>query len=118
VLLITHCEQISQAAFDGDLANMWGEPELFEAEGWTPEMVQRYLRLLDPGEDLAVPAERIVTVLGKRDRITPYESGACLVDRWRVPAENRFILDRGHFSITVMLMREHGPFRRIRELLQ
>lgn len=117
LLLITHCEQLSQAAFDGDLAGLWGERADFEAKGWNSAETKRYLNLLDPGARLAVAPSQIVTVLGKRDRITPYDSGADLVDRWRVPPENRFILDRGHFSIPVMLMRDHAPFRRMRRLL-
>lgn len=117
VLLVTHCEQLSQAAFDGDLAGLWGERAVFEAKGWNSAETARYLRLLDPGIQLAVGPDQIVTVLGKRDRITPYDSGAGLVDRWRVPPENRFILDRGHFSIPVTLIRDHAPFRRMRRLL-
>jgi pimeloyl-ACP methyl ester carboxylesterase len=117
LLLITHCEQLSQAAFDGDLARLWGERAVFEAKGWNSAETARYLRLLDPGTELAVGPDQIVTVLGKRDRITPYDSGAGLVDRWRVPPENRFILDRGHFSVPVMLLRDHAPFRRMRRLL-
>jgi hypothetical protein len=72
---------------------------------------------LVPGTELAVCPDQIVTVLGKRNRITPYGSGAGLLDRWRVPPENRFILDRGHFSVPVMLLRDHAPFRRMRRLL-
>jgi hypothetical protein len=56
-------------------------------------------------------------VLGKRDRITPFASGERLVERWRVPEENRFIWDRGHFSVPLTLMRNDAPFRRLKEIL-
>jgi pimeloyl-ACP methyl ester carboxylesterase len=117
LFLITHCEQLSQTAIDGELSRMWGGREIWEAKGWRTDQVERYLRLLDPGSVPGVRPERIVTVLGRRDKVTPFASGAGLIDKWRVPEANRFIWDRGHFSIPVTLMHERAPFRRFREVL-
>ena len=117
LLLITHCEQLSQVAMEGDLTRMWGSREVFEAKGWNADHVAKYLRVLDPGPELAVRPEKIVTVLGKRDGVTPFASGAGLVDKWRVPEANRFIWDRGHFSVPATLLHDHAPLRRLREIL-
>ncbi len=117
LLLITHCEQLSRAAIDGDLARMWGGRELWEAKGWTIEAVERYLGLLDAGAELPLPPERVVTVLGKRDRVTPFPGGRDLIEKWSIPDANRFIWDRGHFSIPVMLLRDHTPLRRFRDIM-
>ncbi len=117
LLLITHSEQLSQVAMEGELTRMWGSREAFEAKGWRPDRVAHYLRLVDPGPELAVRPENIVTVLGKRDGVTPFASGAGLVDKWGVPEANRFIWDRGHFSVTATLLHDHAPLRRFREIL-
>jgi pimeloyl-ACP methyl ester carboxylesterase len=117
LLLITHCAQLSEVAMEGELTRMWGSREAFKAKGWHAEQVSHYLRLLDPGPELAVRPENIVTVLGKRDSVTPFAGGASLVDKWRVPEANRFIWDRGHFSVTAKLLHDHAPLLRFREIL-
>jgi len=117
LLLITHCEQLTQIAMEGELTRMWGSREVFEAKGWSADRVAHYLQLLDPGSEPAVPPEKIVTVLGRRDGVTPFASGAGLVDKWRVPEANRFIWDRGHFSVTATLLHDHAPLLRFREIL-
>jgi pimeloyl-ACP methyl ester carboxylesterase len=117
LFLITHCEQFSQAAIDGELPRIWGGRAIWETKGWCADQVERYLRLLDPGSALGIRPERIVTVLGRRDKVTPFASGAGLIDKWRVPEANRFIWDRGHFSIPLTLMHDRAPFRRFRDVL-
>jgi len=117
LLLITHCAQVSEAAMESELTHMWDSSEMFEAGGWTADAVARYLKLLDPGDDLAVRPEKIVTVLGKRDGITPFASGANLLDRWGVPEANRFIWDRGHFSVPTTLLYNREPLHRFRAIL-
>lgn len=78
----------------------------------------RYLGLLAPGAAPPIPPDRIVSILGKRDRVTPFASGARLINSWRVPAENRFIWNRGHFSTLVTLMQNHAPLDRFRDILR
>ena len=55
--------------------------------------------------------------LGKRDRITPYASGLSLIDSWGVPDENRFVWDRGHFSMPLTMIRNPAPVARFREVM-
>ncbi len=63
-------------------------------------------------------AENVVTVLGQHDNITPYNSGLTLIDSWEVPARNRFIWRRGHFSVPLGLIRDHRPLDRLTEIFE
>jgi pimeloyl-ACP methyl ester carboxylesterase len=99
LFLITHSGRMTDATFQGDMANLLGVSLDAEANGWTRERIEQGLGLLDPGLLPAVKPEKIVTVLGRRDRITPFASGLSLIDSWGVPDENRFVWDRGHFSM-------------------
>jgi len=117
MFLVTHCGRIEDAVTRGSLARVWGVHEATTARGWTPEMVGRYLPLLNPRDELAVPADKVVTVLGSRDEATPFDSGKALIERWQVPAENAFIWPLGHFSVPVGLLRDPRPLRRLRTIM-
>jgi len=117
-LLITHCGKHHDAAQRGALARVWGMADATAARGWTPELIARYLPLLDPGDDPpVVPPENIVTVLGRYDDVTPFDSGMRIVGAWGIPEENTFIWPRGHFSVPIGLMYDRAPLRRFREIL-
>lgn len=117
LFLITHCWQFDAVMKQGELIRIWDGQEALDAQGWRKETLHAYLSLLAPGAVPAVPPERIVTVLGRRDRITPFASGSTLIERWGIPERNRFIWDRGHFSIPVTLMRDTAPLDRFCEIL-
>lgn len=117
LLLITHTGRLGDAVTGGALSNLWADPEEIARHGWTLEAAHRYLSLLDPAERTAVPPERIVSVLGKRDVILPYAGGIDLVERWGVPDENRFAFDRGHFSVPMSLVRDDRPLKRFAEVV-
>ncbi len=117
-LLITHCGKHQDAVLRGALARTWGMVAATEAQGWTPDLLARYLPLLDPADrPPVVPPEAIVTVLGRYDDVTPNDSGLKIVEDWGIPEANRFIWPRGHFSVPVGLMYDHAPLRRFREVL-
>jgi hypothetical protein len=65
-----------------------------------------------------VPARRIVSVLGRRDGVLPFASGQSLVESWCVPEENVFILNRGHFSVPMSLIRDKRPVERFVAVLR
>jgi pimeloyl-ACP methyl ester carboxylesterase len=117
LFLITHSGRMTDATFQGDMANLLGVSLDAEANGWSRERIEQGLGLLDPGLLPAVKPEKIVTVLGKRDRITPYASGLSLIDSWGVPDENRFVWDRGHFSMPLTMIRNPAPVARFREVM-
>ena len=117
LLLITHCGRVGDAVIGGALAGIWGGHEIAVAKGWTEDAIRSYLALLDPARRLTVRPERIVSVLGRRDVVTPYPGGLELVERWCVPADNTFLLDRGHFSVPMTLLGNPAPVRRFIEAL-
>jgi hypothetical protein len=117
LLLITHCGQFENAVAEGALARAWGVDEATGAAGWTPELMGRYLALLDNRGTPSMAPERIVTVLGDRDDVTPYEGARRLIEDWGVPAENRFISRRGHFSVPMAMIRDRRPLERFHEIL-
>jgi hypothetical protein len=87
-------------------------------DGWTPELFEARLAWLDPRSRAPVAPARIVTVLGNRDAVTPFESAAALIDSWGVPEENRFIWPRGHFSMPMTLIRDRRAVERFRAAME
>jgi pimeloyl-ACP methyl ester carboxylesterase len=118
LFLITHCGSMGEAAQHGEIAKIVGGAEEAVRKGWTAEEVDRYAALLDPRPEAAVAPTRIVSVLGRRDIVTPFSSALSLIDGWKVPGDNRFVWDRGHFSIPMTLIRNPAPIARFREVMR
>ncbi len=119
LFLVTHCGHHEDAALRGSMARLWGVAEALAAHGWSQEEALRWLPLLDPqGGPPAMDPRNIVTVLGSRDTVTPFATGKALIDDWRVPAENRFIWRRGHFSVPLQMMRDRSPLHRLKRVLE
>ena len=102
----------------GDIARIFGGADNAKAKGWTPEQVEAYLGLLDPRGTAPIAPDRIVTLLGNRDTVTPFASGLPLIRSWGVPAANTFVWNRGHFSVPMTLIRDQAPLRRFCELVR
>jgi pimeloyl-ACP methyl ester carboxylesterase len=119
MLLLTHAGRQQDALIRGALARVWKAREAMEARGWTSDLSERYMPILDPDWN-AIPdmgTENIVSVLGRYDHVTPFDSGLDLLDAWGVPGENRFIWRRGHFSVPMTLIRNTGPLERFRSVV-
>ncbi len=117
LLLITHSGNLLEAIMEGDLTRLWGNPEIAQAQGWDEELAARYFDKLNPGPYARVPGKNIVSVLGSRDRVTPFASGKALLDRWAVPEANRYIWWRGHFSIPTSLIHQPEPVHHFCEIM-
>lgn len=113
LFLITHCRGLLDAMYDGQLVNVWGDANLFESGGWNKDRLRAYLNLLNAKDTTCVRAENIVSVLGRFDAVTPFDSGRALVQSWGVRDENLFIWDRGHFSVPMTMSRNHKPIERL-----
>lgn len=118
LFLSTHTGDMVDVVMRGALSTLWADPAEIARRGWTEDSARRYLDLLSPSGEMPVPPERIVSILGSRDVILPFAGGKALIDRWRVPDANRFIWDRGHFSVPMTLTRDTAPQRRLAELVR
>jgi hypothetical protein len=117
LILIACCSSLHDVAFQGTLAAAIGLPEALAARGWTEADIERYLPLMEPRGDPAVPADSIVMALGDADEITPFASGLALARRWGVPPANLFLRHQGHFTVAFDLGRRPQPLDRLVEIL-
>lgn len=117
LFLITPCARHEDAAIKGIMANAWGTAERPSRLGWTPEQTAQIMEIIDPHGAPAVDPERIVAVLGSRDRVTPFESGLKLVRDWQIPEENTFIWPLGHFSVPLRMVRDSRPLERFKAIV-
>jgi len=113
LLLCTTSGDVSGTLNGGGLAGALGLPEKLAAAGWDAAALAPWRPLVEPGDHPAMPAERIVMVLGSEDVVTPFPGGLALAERWAVPAANRFIWARGHFSAGLGLTANEGPITRL-----
>lgn len=118
LFLMTHCESVGDVATDSDLSDIWGLHEPLHNLGWTKELQKTQLAKLDPKGVPAVPPERIVSVLGRHDRVTHFASGEHLQDKWCLPDENRFNWPCGHFTVPLRLGRDSRPFDRLEAIFK
>ena len=117
LFVVSHSDDLTEITFDGSLSSAFGVTDRLIEAGWTRARLAKYAELAKPGDTLAVPPARIVSVLARHDTVTPFVSGRALVARWGVPAENLFIWPRGHFSAALGLMYDHTPIDRFCEVL-
>jgi hypothetical protein len=113
LFLVTHTGDMGAAVLEGALAYVWASPELVASYGWTPDLARRAVSVVNPVNAMPMRAANIVSILGRRDVILPFESGRRLVDRWGVPEQSAFIWDRGHFSVPASLIRNTAPLQRV-----
>jgi len=120
MLLLTHSGTQEDALQKGELAKVWKSREAMLEKGWTFETSGKYMPILNPVWDQppVMDPANILSVLGKYDKITPFDSGIGLLDAWKVPQKNRFEWRRGHFSVPMTLIRDSRPLRRFVEIMK
>lgn len=117
MFLVTHGGSMTDTVMHGEISKIFGGMDEAKAKGWTIETIEPYFHLLDPSQMPAVPPDKIVTLLGNRDNVTPFEGALPLIKSWGVPEENTFIWDRGHFSVPMTLIRDQRPIRRFQAVM-
>ncbi len=117
LLLITHSRGVGDAMFRGKLSDTWGIKAATTKLGWSSDMMQRYMALLETHGPTVVAPENIISILGNRDDVTPYNAAIDLLNEWGVPMENRFDWRRGHFSVPLTMIHDHTPLRKFVEIL-
>ncbi|MDU8929946.1 hypothetical protein RXV86_21375 [Alisedimentitalea sp. MJ-SS2] len=116
LFLMTHCEHVGDVATDSDLSDIWGLHKPLAKLGWNKHMQKDWLSKLDPPGLPVMPPERIISILGRKDRVTHFASGQRLQDKWNLPVENRFIWPCGHFTVPLRLGRDTRPLDRLRAI--
>jgi pimeloyl-ACP methyl ester carboxylesterase len=118
LLLLTTTDQVSALATESTLGQVADVDQAVLAAGWRAAHLAALAPLTDAAAQAPVDPARIVMLLGRRDNVTPYAGGRRLADQWRLPAENVFIRDQGHFSAAFGLAIDPAPYRRILEILK
>jgi pimeloyl-ACP methyl ester carboxylesterase len=108
MFLVATSGGVAEAALDGSLGQALGLRDRLETEGWTRAEIGRWRPLMEPHGAPAIDPANIVLVLGTDDDVTPFAGGVALAERWNVPAGNRAISRRGHFS-TAMAFAGYDP---------
>ncbi len=116
-ILISHSGRIEDATFGGELTAALGLEAPLSQAGWSRADLSRLAAHLDPTETPALPAERIVSVLGETDGWLPYKDGLEVVRRWKLPPANAFAYPLGHLGMPVQLARDLAPYIRLRQVL-
>jgi pimeloyl-ACP methyl ester carboxylesterase len=87
------------------------------AAGWTRAALARWRPLLEPAGPPVMGAERVVMLIGESDDLTQHEGGLALARAWGLPEANLFTRRQGHFSVSLGLLRDRAPLRRLTEVL-
>ena len=118
LLLVTTSGSLRQVAVDGELGDVFGLGEALGNAGWTDESLQALSPLTDPDDEPVMPPERIVMVLGREDSVTAFDEGRDLAARWKIPADNLYIRDQGHFSAAVGVIHDDAPLQQLHDMMK
>lgn len=111
--LVTTSDDVTGLLFTSSLARSLGLPGALRAAGWSPAELMRWRPVVDPTGPLPVRPENIVMLLGRADTVTPFADGLAMAQRWRIPPENLFIRDQGHFSADLGVISDPAPLDRL-----
>ena len=117
LMLLTTTDRVSSLALDSALAVIAGLDVAATQKGWRPASFVPLAGIVDAAPTPPVDPERIVLLIGERDTVTPIDGGRRLATKWRVPENNLFRRDQGHFSAAFGLGVDPSPFDRIVEIL-
>ncbi len=118
LFIAAHCGHAAETALEGTLSDIWNLGDAMKAKGWHRELERAWLDRLDPRAKPCVPGHNIVSVTGVCDNVTPAPSADKQMDNWQVPPENRFIYQRGHFTIPLGIINNAAPLEKLAEILQ
>ena len=117
LLIITHSQHLAEAAQEGVLSDIWNLGDSLRAVGWNQELENSWLQRLDPTQAPCVKGERVVSVCGTEDKVTPMRTALAQMDAWQVPQENRFAYKRGHFSIPLGLINNNDALLKFSSII-
>ena len=117
LFLMTTTARVSALPLESSLGQMADIDNEVRRHGWKPEHFAALESITDAGAEPPIDPARIVTLVGTRDDVTPAAGGHELAARWRVPKDNLFVRDRGHFSAAIGLGVDPTPFARMFNIL-
>lgn len=109
---------IDEVALDSTITTVLGVDAAIRQAGWTPALLRRLRPLLDPPPHPGIAPDRVLAVLGRRDRYVPYRWARQMLDTWGVPEANILVWERDHFGVLLGLMRSDEVQRRIVSLFE
>lgn len=115
--LFTTTSEVSALALDSSLGQMADLDNEVRRCGWKAEHFRTLAPITDAGAVPPVDPSNIVLLIGARDNVTPVAGGHGLAELWRIPAENLFVRDQGHFSAAIGLGVDPAPYARMFEIL-
>jgi hypothetical protein len=117
ILLITHHGDLGGVLRESALARGIGIHRALAAAGWSEAALVPWIALANPTASPGIPSDTIVSVLARRDVITPFAGGRVLAEAWSLPDDNRFEFPHGHFTAALSTGREPAPVARFRAIL-
>ena len=102
---------------NGRLAKALGIREALASAGWAEQDLLPWREALAPPAEPAVSPDRIVSVIGRLDRVTPYVDGRALAQSWRLPQKNRFRLPHGHMGLPTRVRMHDAPTEHFADVL-
>jgi hypothetical protein len=116
-LLLTTVDDVGRLEQASALTTGIGLTAALAAAGWTDSELARWHPLVATAASAALPPERIVMVLGRRDAVLPFSAGLDLAQKWRIPSGNVFTAEGGHFSSQGAAILNRGVRDRVSALL-
>ncbi|WP_374312763.1 hypothetical protein [Dongia sp.] len=118
LMLLTTTDRVSALTFNSSLATITGLDKAAKLAGWGEAEIAAMGRFTDSAGEAPIDPAGIVLLIGTRDNVTPYDGGRRLAENWRIPAENLFVREQGHFSAAIGLEADPAPFIRTIGLLK
>jgi hypothetical protein len=117
LFLMTSTARISALPLESSLGQMADIDNEVRRHGWKAEHFQALEPITDASAEPPIDPANIVLMVGKRDDVTSAAGGLQLAERWRIPKDNFFLRDRGHFSAAIGLGVDPAPYARMFDIL-
>ena len=117
LFLMTATARISALPLESSLGQMADLDNEVRRNGWRAEHFQALESITDATTEPPIDPANIVLMVGKRDDVTPAAGGHQLAGQWRIPKDNLFVRDRGHFSAAIGLGVDPAPYTRMFDIL-
>jgi hypothetical protein len=117
LFLMTSTARVSALPLESSLGQMADIDNEMRRHGWMPEHFEVLEPITDASREPPLDPAQIVLMVGGRDDVTPAAGGQQLSKQWRIPKDNLFLRDRGHFSAAIGLGVDPAPYARMFDIL-